>query len=246
MNILDRVEQRIEQVMEGGIGRLFRSPVQPAEIGRRLERAMSERPLATVRGKLVPNDFRVGLHPGDLASFAEYQSALQRQLESWLEEVARRRGYTMVDRIRVELVANAALSRRAIAVSGTIIDRRGAGDAEQRESGRSSARDVETRHGQSGYPRLRFLSGPQRRLESVVWQPRTTIGRDPSNDLVLDVGDVSRHHARLELADGELRVVDLDSTNGTRVNGQPVRTALLRPGDEVSFGTIRAQVVAGE
>lgn len=242
MNLLDRVEQRIERVMEGGIGRLFRSPVQPAEIGQKLERAMSERPVASVRGKLVPNQFQVRLHPGDLAPFAAYQAALQRQLESWLGEVARRRGFTLVDRIQVELIPSDGVARRAIAVSATITE----GAAGERLDQVAPGRVASVPAGRSHPPRLRFLNGPQRRLETVVSLPVTTIGRDPSNDLVLDVGDVSRYHARIELAGGELRVIDLGSTNGTRVNGQPVRTAALHAGDELGFGSIRAQVVDPE
>lgn len=239
MNILDRFEQRVERVMEGGIGRLFRSPVQPAEIGQKLERAMGERPVASVRGKLVPNQFQVRLHPHDLAPFTSYQAALQRQLESWLDEVARRRGFTVVDRIHVELLA-ADIPRRAIAVTATISERP---TAVPTGSGPDLVSHPEAATGRPRPIRLRFLNGPQRRLETVISRPTTTIGRDPANDLVLDVGDVSRHHARLELAAGELRVVDLGSTNGTSVNGRSVRTAALHPGDEVSFGTIRARVV---
>ena len=245
MNLLDRFEQRVERVMEGGIGRLFRSPVQPAEIGQKLERAMSERPLVSVGGLLVPNHFRVRLHPRDLALFAEYQSALQHQLESWLGEVARRRGFVLVDQIQVELTASERVPRRAIEVTAVIAE----------HSGTAAVSGDQTPHSPWARPagpnsaptfRLRFLNGPQRSLESVIARPVTTIGRAPSNDLVLDVGDVSRHHARLERTGGELRVVDLGSTNGTRVNGDPVRESALRPGDEVSFGTIRAQVVATE
>lgn len=231
--------------MEGGIGRLFRSPVQPAEIGQKLERAMSERPVVSVGGLLAPNHFRVHLHPKDLALFAEYQSALQHQLESWLGDVARRRGFVLVGQIQVELTASERVPRRAIEVTAIIAEQAepavGAGGQApsspwSRDAGPSPALTL----------RLRFLNGPQRSLETSITRPVTTIGRAPSNDLVLDVGDVSRHHARLERAEGELRVVDLGSTNGTRVNGEPVRASVLRPGDEVSFGTIRAQVVAAE
>lgn len=245
MNLLDRFEQRVERVMEGGIGRLFRSPVQPAEIGQKLERAMCERPVVSVGGLLVPNHFRVRLHPRDLALFAEYQSALQHQLESWLTEVARRRGFVLVDQVRVELTASERVPRRAIEVTAIIAEQPDGAAAPADQAPRSPwAR----RAGPNPAPtwRLRFLNGPQRSLETVITRPVTTIGRAPSNDLVLDVGDVSRHHARLERSGGELRLVDLGSTNGTRVNGEPVRESPLRPGDEVSFGTIRAQVVVAE
>lgn len=243
MNILDRFEQGVERVMEGGIGRLFRSPVQPAEIGQKLERAMSERPVVSVGGVLVPNHFRVRLHPDDLAQFAAYQATLEAQLAAWLGEVARRRRFTLVDQVQVELTASERVPRRAIEVTAIITERPRADEA---HGPRSSGGGYHNPPSPARPLRLRFLNGPQRSLETTIARPVTTIGRAAGNDVILDVSDVSRHHARLEQAAGELRVVDLGSTNGTRVNGQPIRTASLRPGDEVSFGTIRALVVGAE
>jgi pSer/pThr/pTyr-binding forkhead associated (FHA) protein len=47
---------------------------------------------------------------------------------------------------------------------------------------------------------------------------------------------VSRHHARLELRDGRWFLIDLDSSNGTSVNGRRVRDAEVRPGDRIRLG----------
>jgi pSer/pThr/pTyr-binding forkhead associated (FHA) protein len=47
---------------------------------------------------------------------------------------------------------------------------------------------------------------------------------------------VSRHHAELRVEDGEVVLVDLGSTNGTFVNGQPVRRVLLTDGTRVTLG----------
>jgi pSer/pThr/pTyr-binding forkhead associated (FHA) protein len=76
-----------------------------------------------------------------------------------------------------------------------------------------------------------------------VRKPVTTVGRALDNDIVIESGDISRHHARLELADDQIRLVDLNSTNGTRVNGKSVRSQSIRAGDEVAFGTLTADVL---
>jgi pSer/pThr/pTyr-binding forkhead associated (FHA) protein len=47
---------------------------------------------------------------------------------------------------------------------------------------------------------------------------------------------VSRHHARLELRDGRWFLVDLDSSNGTLVNGRRVHDVEVRPGDRIRLG----------
>ncbi|WP_202866219.1 FHA domain-containing protein [Kribbella turkmenica] len=64
------------------------------------------------------------------------------------------------------------------------------------------------------------------------------IGRAPDCDLILDRPQVSRDHAELLKIDATgYEIRDLGSTNGTRVNGEPVQTAMVRDGDEVRLGS---------
>jgi len=63
------------------------------------------------------------------------------------------------------------------------------------------------------------------------------VGRAPDSGLPLLDGEVSRQHARFRVDEGRVLVEDLDSTNGTRVNGNLVRgLAELRPGDRIAIG----------
>jgi len=67
------------------------------------------------------------------------------------------------------------------------------------------------------------------------------IGRSDDAAVVLDHWSVSRHHARLLVAGSETTVEDLDSKNGTYLNGQRIESATAaRPGDEILFGRVRA------
>jgi ABC-type multidrug transport system ATPase subunit/ABC-type multidrug transport system permease subunit len=98
---------------------------------------------------------------------------------------------------------------------------------------------------------LRFLTGEETRLgtappaqaggtQVVALEKRhLTLGRDRSNDVVLDDPNVSRFHAEVARLDDRVAVRDLGSRNGTRVNGELVRTALLEPGSEVGIGPYR-------
>jgi pSer/pThr/pTyr-binding forkhead associated (FHA) protein len=65
-----------------------------------------------------------------------------------------------------------------------------------------------------------------------------TIGRAPTADFILDVPLVSRLHCRLTAYDDRLEVVDLGSTNGTKVNEAIVPKADLRAGDRVRVGRV--------
>jgi pSer/pThr/pTyr-binding forkhead associated (FHA) protein len=63
-----------------------------------------------------------------------------------------------------------------------------------------------------------------------------TIGRAEDNDLVARDGRVSRHHGRIAGRRGTLVYLDLGSTNGSRVNGEPVTEVVLGVGDRLEVG----------
>ncbi len=63
------------------------------------------------------------------------------------------------------------------------------------------------------------------------------VGRDPGANLSIDEEGLSREHAKfVSAADGVVHVLDLDSTNGTFVNGERVSLRVLREGDELQLG----------
>ena len=63
-----------------------------------------------------------------------------------------------------------------------------------------------------------------------------TIGREEGNLLRLNDERISRFHAKVQQEDGDVIITDLESTNGTRVNGSPIQIRRLRPGDQISLG----------
>ncbi len=69
------------------------------------------------------------------------------------------------------------------------------------------------------------------------------IGRGADADVIVDDAEASRHHARLEAENGVVYISDLDSTNGTYLNGKRVRQAIeVREGDRIDVGTARLVV----
>ena len=63
-----------------------------------------------------------------------------------------------------------------------------------------------------------------------------TIGREEGNVLRLNDERVSRFHAKVQFDNGEIIITDLESTNGTRVNGNVIQIRRLRPGDRIGLG----------
>jgi transcriptional regulator with AAA-type ATPase domain len=89
---------------------------------------------------------------------------------------------------------------------------------------------------------LVFISGPSLGLRREITD-ELTIGRSASCEIALDDDKVSRQHARIELDGGELKIRDLGSRNGTRVNGKRIRSELrLVDGDQIQFGDSTARL----
>ncbi|MDP6761884.1 MAG: FHA domain-containing protein [Planctomycetota bacterium] len=90
---------------------------------------------------------------------------------------------------------------------------------------------------------LRFESG-ERKGESVpVPAGGCTVGRRPGNTLQITAGSVSGKHAELRAGAGGLEVVDLGSTNGTRVAGKKITTATAAHGDRIVFGDVELTLI---
>ena len=69
-----------------------------------------------------------------------------------------------------------------------------------------------------------------------------TIGRSPGAEFIVDAALVSRLHCQLTAGASALRVTDLDSTNGTFVNGERVSEATLAEGDRLGVGRVEFAV----
>lgn len=92
-----------------------------------------------------------------------------------------------------------------------------------------------------GMPKL-IISGVTHELVDEA----ITIGRGPDNTIVVNDPSISTHHAQLLLEGDTYRLKDLDSTNGTRVNGKPVTEAVLRFDDRIRFGAAEAKYESSE
>ena len=80
--------------------------------------------------------------------------------------------------------------------------------------------------------------------EVQLTKDRTSLGRRPYNDIVIDNLAVSGEHAVLQLAGNDVHLEDLNSTNGTYLNGKAVKKQLLQNGDTVEIGKYRIKYVS--
>jgi hypothetical protein len=207
---LQGFERRLERLVEGTFNKAFRSGLQPVEIGRRITRVLDSGTTLGVSGRRVaPNNIGVYLSPADAERFASFAEALARELAEAARQHARDEGYQFLGPVTVTLVSDDSLKKGAFDVVAEIAEGTG---------------------GQVGS--LVLPDGRRVRLGETA----TVVGRNADCTVTLSDPRASRRHAEIRAtADGFL-VVDLESMNGTKVNGVPVREHVLHDGDEIAVG----------
>ena len=208
---LQQFEQRLERMVEGAFSKGLRGGLQPVEIGRRLTREMDLLRRVGVRGLIAPNFFVVTLSPEDAERFRSFVDVLARELGDAAREHARTENYGFVGPVEVEIHLDEGLKAGRFTVEADVAE------------------------GPDGMPAGSLLLPDGNRVP-VESEP-VLIGRLPECAVVLDDPNVSRRHAEVRRRDDDVVLVDLQSTNGTRVNGVPVRERTLADGDEISVGT---------
>ncbi len=252
---LAAIERFFERLFERPSARLFRTHVQPVQIQRRVERAMEAGRRPQADRTVVPNRFVVHLNPDDLTALADAADHVASGLADEALSFARAHHYTLVDRPRVDLVADPAVLRADIRVDATNSDQQAAEQTGATHSDPSPGPDHPSGPTdtavftvpQAVTPRAVLqVTDPDGRSRAVeIGSGGLTIGRAEDNDLVARDGRVSRHHGRIVGRRGTLIYLDVGSTNGSKVNGEPVVEVVLGIGDRLELGdtTLVVEVV---
>src|SRR3712207_1291773 len=212
-------ERRLERMVEGVFAGLFRTGLRPVELGRRLVREMDDERTVDVRGRtVVPNHFEVELAASDHAQFADIADTLARELADAAREHARDEGYSFLGPVEVEITTSDGMRTGAFQITARM--KQGAGGA--------------------GAGSLVLPTGDRVPLgEHVI-----AVGRLPESNIVLADPNVSRAHAEIRPRGAGYVLVDLGSTNGTRVNGVRISEHELADGDDIAFGNTRMRFEA--
>ncbi|MGZ4579883.1 MAG: FhaA domain-containing protein [Nocardioidaceae bacterium] len=225
MGLLQRFENRLEQVVSGAFARAFRSAVQPVEIAAALQREVDNSAQILSRDRrLVPNNFHVELSPQDHERLSPYTSTLAQELTEMLREHAHEQSYVFTGPVSIVFDKTEELSTGRFRV-------RSAALAKVTPVSDSHVTETAVRRASV----ILEVNGMKHPLEP----PGIVIGRGTDADLRINDPGVSRRHAEIRIFPGtqpQVSVIDLGSTNGMRVNGQRVQQATLDDGGTVKIG----------
>ena len=240
MGVLQRFERRLQGMVEGTSARAFKSPLQPVEVGSSIQHEMDEKAAIVAQGRiLVPNDFVVEIAQADGERLGIYAESIGVELATLAREHATEQGYSFVGPVRIRFEGVPDLSTGMFRIRSGVIRGHTVEAGEVRQPVSDLPRVPSSQF--PGRPRL-VVSGsaPGVGVEAgstyELQTPVTLLGRGTDCDLRLVDPGVSRHHCELRVEDGQVVLVDLGSTNGTFVNGQPVRRVVLVDGTTVTLG----------
>lgn len=204
-------ERRLERLVEGTFARAFKSAIQPVELGRRLVREMDNQRSVNAEGAVVvPNVFMITLSAEDYEGLASLGATLPRELAETVRNHGRQQRYISMGPIEVTIHPDPSLRTGSFAISAQFVE------AQPPEISAT----------------LVLADGQEAKLGNTP----VLIGRSGDANIQLTDTSVSRRHAELRPSGTHYVIVDLGSTNGTRVNGTAVTQHQLRNGDQILVG----------
>ena len=279
----------MQRIVESPFAFLFPSKLQPAEIARKLERAMEDSILLQGEGRrLAPDIYDIFLSYKDHQQLLPVEATLKKGWQDHLVQVARQRHYTLRAMPVLRLHASSELRPGMVRIEAQLLDRQHArtGDDTSTEVGPMATQALSAEQlaqlraqlppGQQlpglpnavmsqgisannpnssailagGYSQVASLPTlPQAwltiRLPQMVQKvyriekPVVNIGRQLTNDIIVEDKRVSRYHAQIKYQpNSQFIIFDLGSTNGITINGTPhLRQHTLRSGDRFTIGS---------
>ncbi|AIE83007.1 FhaA domain-containing protein [Actinotignum schaalii] len=218
MGALGKFEKGVENAVAGAF-RVFQSELKPVEILTDIKKAMTRDAAELSRQRTVaPNVFTVALAPADLARVDSWgQEALREELARSAVEYATEQDYLFVGPIEITFEEDPQL-REGTARTRTTTQRGAIAPATR------SAGTEENPLIQVGRDRY-LLTGTT-----------AIIGRGSDCDISVDDSGISRHHLELQVTPNGVIATDLNSTNGTFVEGHRISAATLVDGNTITIG----------
>src|ERR671910_3145827 len=102
MGVAKSIEQRLENLVEGFFTKVFRSGLQPVEVGRRILREMAENKTVSVNRVYGPNDFLVSMGTEDHKRFAQMEPELQREFSELVIDQAKQNRWNLMGLPRIK------------------------------------------------------------------------------------------------------------------------------------------------
>ena len=247
MTVLRNIESKIESLFEGVFGRAFRTHVQPVELARKLAKEMDDHRMVSVSRVYAPNEYAVYLSPADREQFESYEESLVSELQDYLAEHGRRESYVLLSPPRVVMNTDEDLEVGEFGIATRMVQPEPGELPEALPEAPPQGATMVYRP--KSPPATQAVTpedlGVEREVVTLtvdgtrhtIDQKSIVIGRSKDCDIRLSDPNVSRRHAEVRQEGTAYWLIDLDSTNGSTVNGRRQQRARLENDDRITLGS---------
>lgn len=209
MGLIDKFEKTLERKVNGLFSKAFKSSLEPVEIASAIRHEMDSRASILSRDRiLVPNSYRVRLSPQDYDRLNSLGEPLLDELKNLGQAHARTQGFQFGEVMEIQLVKDASLVLGQLDV------------------------DSESKKFEVAWIPVLEING----VSNELTKARTSVGRDSSADIQVNDSGLSRKHFEIVWDGTKAAVVDLGSTNGTKVSGKRISQIAIGSNTAISAG----------
>ena len=260
MGALDRLETFLQDLVERPAALFMPKRLHPLKLVSALNKELESRALRLADRVVIPSTYDILVSVDDWSDLNDIKATLENELSDYVARLAAERGLSLRSAPRVSIQQSEAIHQgevRARAAFESALDRAtparlspfghdGQPDSVPRTESPPRAQPSATEHAavprRPPAPALVLIDGDGNEMTRFpVGRKAITIGRSSTCDVAVADSKASRQHARVEGdTTGNYFITDLDSTNGTWVNGGDVKyRQRLTPGDIIQVGTRR-------
>ncbi len=249
MRILKDFREELGDDPDPIVRRWFTSGVRPVELAEAVQEYLREQQEVSDDGVVVPNVLRITLGNRDHERLTRFGIALPRALGTVVVETAADKGWALAGPVKVRIDRDELVQVGTYRLVGRVERVAGWGPADELESAQRPRLTAATAAPQAPDPggvtdpTLIVRTGVDAGAMLVLDGRRVTAGRGTGCDLVVRDTTVSREHAAFVLRSDTWWVLDLGSTNGSRVNGLRAAEHPIVPGDRVELGDVVVELV---
>jgi hypothetical protein len=212
VGILDNFEKGLERAVNGAFAKTFKSGLQPVEITAALRRELDTKAAVVSRDRiLAPNRFTVRMARADFQRMTNLGPTLIDELSQLVQEHATGQGYQFAGAVSIVLAEDPGLTEGLVNIDSTTVK------------------------GSVAWTPVLEINGKRHPL----LKSRTVIGRGSDADITVDDTGTSRKHVEIVWDGARAQVRDLGSTNGSQLNGAPVKQAIVEPDSVITIGRTR-------
>ena len=212
MGLLDNFERGLERAVNGAFAKTFKSGLQPVEITAALRRELDTKAAVVARDRiLVPNKFTVRLSTSDYERMTGLGATLTDELTQLVQRHAAAQHYSFAGGISISLSEDPSLSAGMLEIKSDNVQ------------------------GAVAWTPVLEINGKRHPIK----HSHTVIGRGSDADITVDDTGISRRHVEILWDGTRAQVNDLGSTNGSKLNGNPVAKAPLPPDSVIDIGRTR-------